>query len=142
MSVLSSLTNRIFLASALLVLASMGVAISRVNVSVSAQAENDLEAGLSEAASLVDRLSRTEFNDFVVKAALIADLPVLKGAAATEDPPTVGVTTRTIVSVEVPHCGQHKGGAQLSGTPSNPHIKFRSYRYLRAFCQANGTVPG
>ncbi|MCC7009241.1 MAG: hypothetical protein IT184_10520 [Acidobacteria bacterium] len=89
MSILSSLTNRIFLASALLLLVSMSVAIWRVTASVTAQAENDLDAGLSEAASLVDRLSRTEFGDFVVKAQLIADLPVLKGAAATDDAPTV-----------------------------------------------------
>ncbi|HZJ45031.1 MAG TPA: hypothetical protein VFD63_14755 [Pyrinomonadaceae bacterium] len=65
-----------------------------------------------------------------------------QNASSAITAPTVGVTTRTIVSVEVPHCAQHKGGAQLSGTPSNAHIKFRSYRYLRAFCQANGTVPG
>ncbi|HZS49072.1 MAG TPA: hypothetical protein VFC63_28645 [Blastocatellia bacterium] len=55
---------------------------------------------------------------------------------------TVGVTTSTEVSVEVPHCAQHKGGAMLTGTPQNPHIKFRSYPYLRAFCQANDTNPG
>jgi hypothetical protein len=65
-----------------------------------------------------------------------------QNASSAITAPTVGVTTRTIVSVEVPHCAQHKGGAQLSGTPNNPHIKFRSYQYLRAFCDANGTVPG
>jgi signal transduction histidine kinase len=89
MSVLSSLTNRIFLASALLVLVSMGIAIYRVNVSVAAQAESDLRTGLAEAVSLVDDISRIQFADFVVKGSLIADLPVLKGATATSDPPTV-----------------------------------------------------
>jgi signal transduction histidine kinase len=88
-TLLSSLTNRIFLASAVLVIASMGVAIYVVNVSVADQAEKDLRSGLSEAAALVDQFSRTQFDDFVVKGSLIADLPVLKGAAATEDPPTV-----------------------------------------------------
>lgn len=89
MNLLSSLTNRIFLASALLVVASMGIAIYRVNVTVATQAENDLRAGLAESASLVDQFSRTQFADFVVKGQLIADLPVLKGAAATGDAPTV-----------------------------------------------------
>jgi hypothetical protein len=53
----------------------------------------------------------------------------------------VGVTTSTTVSVEVPHCAEHKGGARLSGTPQAAHIKFRSYPYLSAFCQMNGTTP-
>lgn len=88
MSLLSSLTNRIFLAGALLVIASIGVAIYRVNVSVTAQAEADLRAGLAEAASLVDEFSRAEFADFLVKGRLIADLPRLKGAASTNDAPT------------------------------------------------------
>jgi hypothetical protein len=56
--------------------------------------------------------------------------------------PTVGVTTTTTVSVEVPHCAEHNGGAMLTGTPKSTHIKFRSYPYLRAFCQVNGTTPG
>jgi hypothetical protein len=55
---------------------------------------------------------------------------------------TVGVTTSTTVSVEVPHCAEHEGGARLSGTPQSTHIKFRSYPYLSAFCQMNGTIPG
>jgi hypothetical protein len=75
MNLLSSLTNRIFLASALLVVAAIGVAIYRVNVSGAAQAERDLRAGLDEAAALVDELGRTQFADFVVKGRLIADLP-------------------------------------------------------------------
>ena len=65
-----------------------------------------------------------------------------QNASSAVTAPVAGVTTRTIVSVEVPHCAQHESGAQLTGTPNNPHIKFRSYPYLRAFCQANSTVPG
>ncbi len=89
MSVLSSLTNRVFVASASLVVLSIGLAIYRVSASVAEQAERDLRLGLAEAASLVDDLSRTQFADFVVKGQLIADLPKLPAAAATEDPPTV-----------------------------------------------------
>lgn len=54
---------------------------------------------------------------------------------------TVGVTTSTTVSVEVPHCAEHQGGARLAGTPKATLIRFRSYPYLTAFCQANGTTP-
>jgi signal transduction histidine kinase len=89
MRFLSSLTNRVFVASASLVVLSMGLAIYRVGISVAAQAEADLRTGLAEAASLVDELNRTQFADFVVKAQLIADLPVLRAAAALDDPPTV-----------------------------------------------------
>ncbi|MCC7043447.1 MAG: hypothetical protein IT183_06275 [Acidobacteria bacterium] len=89
MTLLSSLTNRIFLASALLVVVSTGITIARVNVSVSRRAEENLRSGLAEAASLLDQFSRTQFSDFVVKAQLIAGLPVLMGATATDDPATV-----------------------------------------------------
>ncbi len=55
---------------------------------------------------------------------------------------TIGLTTTTRTSVEVPHCDQHKDGAMLTGTQSKTHIKFRSYPYLRAFCELNNTTPG
>jgi signal transduction histidine kinase len=89
MSLFSSLTNRIFLASALLVLGAIGVAIYRLNVSVTAQAEADLRAGLAEAATLVDELSKAEFADFVVKGRLLARQPTLNAAVTTDHPPTV-----------------------------------------------------
>ncbi len=86
---LSSLTNRIFVASALLVIVSTGAAIFFVQRAVSQRAEADLRTRLSEAASLVDTVSRTQFNDFMVKAQLVGNLPILGGAAATDHPPTV-----------------------------------------------------
>src|SRR5215471_13291548 len=89
MSLLSSLTNRIFFASALVVIIAIGFAIYVVNTSVTNQAETDLRSGLAEAASLVDQLSRRQFADFAVKGSLIADLPKLSNAAAVDDPPTV-----------------------------------------------------
>jgi len=89
MRALSSLTNRVFVASALLVVISMGITIARVNAAVSSRAEENLRTGLTEAASLVNQFSRTQFADFVVKAQLIAGLPVLMGATATDDPATV-----------------------------------------------------
>lgn len=66
----------------------------------------------------------------------------MQNASSAITAPTVGVTTSSEVSVEVPHCKEHKEGARLSGSPKSPHIKFRSYPYLRAFCQMNGTTPG
>ena len=89
MNLLSSLTNRIFVASASLVAVSIGLAAYRVNESVTQQAETELQRGLADAATLVDDLSRRQFADFVNVASLIADLPRLKGAAATDDAPTV-----------------------------------------------------
>ena len=89
MSVLSSLTNRIFLASALLLVVSIGIAVYRVTDSVSRRAETELRTGLSEAAGLVKEYSRTQFDEFIAKGKLVADLPVLKNATTTDDPPTV-----------------------------------------------------
>ncbi len=86
---LSSLTNRIFVASALLVILSTAAAIVFVQRAVSTRAEADLTTRLDEAASLVDTVSHTQFADFIVKAQLVGNLPVLRGAAATDDPPTV-----------------------------------------------------
>lgn len=60
-------------------------------------------------------------------------------SALTES--TIGVTSSTTTSVEVPHCANHAGGAALAGVPSHPKIRFRSYPYLRAFCQLNKTTP-
>ena len=51
-------------------------------------------------------------------------------------------SSHTRTSVEVPHCDEHKDGALLTGTKEKPHIKFRSYPYLRAFCELNKTKPG
>jgi signal transduction histidine kinase len=89
MTALSSLTNRIFLASAFLVVISMGIVIYRVNDSVTRQAERDLQAGLAEAASLVDLFSQSQFEDFLDKGRLVAEIPHLGNAASTDHPPTV-----------------------------------------------------
>jgi signal transduction histidine kinase len=89
MSVLSSLTNRIFVGTALLVVIAISVAVYRVNVSVTARAEADLQRGLNEAASLVDEFSQNQFDLFAREARLVANLPVLRAAVATDDGPTV-----------------------------------------------------
>jgi len=89
MNILSSLTNRIFVGSALLVVVATSVAVYRVNEAVTTRAEADLQRGLNEAATLVDEFSRTQFEDFARDARLVANLPVLRAAVMTNDAPTV-----------------------------------------------------
>lgn len=89
MTLFSSLTNRIFLASALLAVVSIAVAIYNVNVAVTAQAERELSRGVAEAGTLVDEYRRLLFEHFSREARLVADLPRLKAAVETNDPPTV-----------------------------------------------------
>src|SRR5436190_16026467 len=89
MRVLASLTNRIFFASVVLVIASIAVPVYFVNAAVSAQAEGELRRRLDEAAFLVDEYGRTQFDNFVRLARAVADLPKLKAAVAEDHPPTV-----------------------------------------------------
>jgi signal transduction histidine kinase len=89
MKVFSSLTNRIFFATALLAVLSIAVAIAIVNVAVTRQAEAELRHGLDEAGALVSEYRSLMFEHFATEARLVADLPKLKAAAATNDPNTV-----------------------------------------------------
>jgi signal transduction histidine kinase len=88
MNVLRSLSNRIFVAGALLAVAPLGVAIWSVTASVTGQAEKELRRGLEEAATLLDENRDTQFDHFVREARLIADLPRLKAIVELNDPPT------------------------------------------------------
>ncbi len=87
--ILSSLTNRIFLAGALLVIVATGATALFVNARVTAQAEWDLQRELVESGAVVGRQGEALVENFSVLARLIADLPKLKAAVATGDPPTV-----------------------------------------------------
>jgi len=89
MGVLSSLTNRIFLASAALTMVCMGIAIYLVNVRVTASAEEELRHGLVQTGATVDQQRATLSDVFTVQARLVADLPKLKAAVDTGDVPTV-----------------------------------------------------
>ena len=86
---LSSLTNRIFLASTLLATVSIGFAVYFVSSRLRAEAEADLRRDLAEAASLVEQQRTTLLDTFTRSARLIADLPKLKAAIETGDIPTV-----------------------------------------------------
>jgi signal transduction histidine kinase len=86
---LSSLRNRIFLAGGLVAVLSVAVAIQLVTRRVGADAEADLQRGLDRAVRLVDRNHASRLESLFAEARLIADLPTLKAAVATADPPTV-----------------------------------------------------
>ena len=58
MSVFSSLTNRLFLAMALLAVVSIGAATYYATAAVTAQAEGELRRGLEEAGTLVQEYRR------------------------------------------------------------------------------------
>jgi signal transduction histidine kinase len=85
----SSLRGRIFLASALLAVLSIAVAIYLVNVRVTAEAERTLQREIVSTAALVDQLRTRNTDTFTQMARFIADAPKLKAAVDTNDPPTV-----------------------------------------------------
>ena len=89
MTLVSSLRGRIFLASALLAVLSIAAAIFVVNQRVTKEAESALQREIRATGALVDQLRTTRTDTVTVMARLIADLPKLKAAVETNDPPTV-----------------------------------------------------
>ena len=123
MPLLASLTNRIFLACTLLATMSLGIALYVVNARVSAEAEVELRHGLSEAAGIVDQRRAALTDTFTRLATLVADLPKLKAAVATLDPPTVQpladdyrLQTNADVLVVTARDGSVLGSAGADGT--------------------------
>jgi signal transduction histidine kinase len=86
---LESLTNRIFLASAVLATASIGAGVYFVSNRLTREAEAELDRDLIEAANLVEQQRASLLESFMLTAHLIADLPTLKAALGTRDVPTV-----------------------------------------------------
>jgi signal transduction histidine kinase len=89
MRLLSSLRSRIFLASALLTVLSIGAAIYLVSERVTREAENSLRREIATTGTLVAQFRTTRTQSFTMMARLIADAPKLKAAVDTNDPPTV-----------------------------------------------------
>lgn len=89
MNLLSSLRSRIFLASALLAVLCISVAIYLVNQRVTQEVERRLAEEVVAASALVDNLRETRTETFRQMARLVADAPTLKAAVDTNDPPTV-----------------------------------------------------
>lgn len=66
----------------------------------------------------------------------------LIGASAVTGGAVTGKAGATIFEVQVPHCPSHKDGAAISAAGGDRvKIRFRSYPYLRAFCQQNNITP-
>jgi signal transduction histidine kinase len=93
MKLLSSLTNRIFLACALLAVLSLGFASYFVNARATREAEAELQRGLHEASRLVDQHRSLLTDTYTRFARLIADLPRFKAAVETADPSTIQPVT-------------------------------------------------
>ena len=90
MNLFSSLTNRIFFATALLAVLSIGVAVYRVNVAVTAQAESELRRGVEEAGDAARRVPRARCSrPSPARPASLPTCPNLKAAMDTNDPDTV-----------------------------------------------------
>ncbi len=89
MRVLGSITNRIFLASALLAMLSIGAAVYLISARMTSETEAELRRDLTEAATLVDEQRRTQFDNVARTARLIADLPKFKAVVEIADRPTL-----------------------------------------------------
>ena len=89
MRVLGSITNRIFLASALLAMLAIAAAVYFVSERLTAQTESELQRDLTEAATLVDDQRQTQSEHFARTATLIADLPKFKAVVEIGDRPTL-----------------------------------------------------
>jgi signal transduction histidine kinase len=89
MKILSSLRSRMFLASAVLAVLCIGMAIYLVSARVTEEAETTLEREIIGTGAQVDQLRSERTQNFLLMARLIADLPKLKAALETNDPDTV-----------------------------------------------------
>jgi signal transduction histidine kinase len=132
---LSSLRNRIFLAGALVAVLSVAVAIQVVTRRVTAEAEADLRRSLDRATRLVEQHHASRLENLTAQAHLIADLPTLKAAVATSDPPTVRPVVEDLkarVRSDLLEVADAKGAAlaRLGGPldPGGPEVVGRALR--------------
>jgi signal transduction histidine kinase len=86
---LRSLSNRIFLASALLAALSIGAALFFVRARLTTETQDAIDQDLRTAASVADQQQAALFETFTRSARLLADLPRFKAAVDTGDAPTV-----------------------------------------------------
>ena len=89
MRALGSLSNRLFLVCVLLSTASIGAAMFFVSARLTREHEARLTARLDETIALVERQRRMALDTATRLARLVADLPKLKAAIATDDAATV-----------------------------------------------------
>jgi signal transduction histidine kinase len=89
MRISSSLTNRIFLACTLIAAVPLGFTFYLLNARAAAEGEAELRRRLAEEATLATERHQAVTDNFTTFARLIADLPLLKAAVETGDPPTI-----------------------------------------------------
>lgn len=89
MTLLASLTNRIFIAASLLAIGTTAVAVYVVGLRATREAELELARGLADAGDLVGQQQRALTAQSLLTARLLADLPKLKGAVETRHAETV-----------------------------------------------------
>jgi len=89
MTLSGSLSNRIFLATALMAILSIALAGFVVNGAVTRQAEEELQRGLVDSATVLEQYRDLLFEQFAREASLLADLPKLKAAVGVDHAPTV-----------------------------------------------------
>jgi signal transduction histidine kinase len=123
----SSLTNRIFIASTLLAIVSLGLAFYFVNARVSSEAEADLRRSLTEAATLVDLRRENLTDTFRTMARLVADIPKLKASMADADAATaqpVADEYRQFISADLLVLADPRGNVLgVSGGDAEPILR-------------------
>ena len=123
----SSLTNRIFIASTLLAIVSLGLAFYFVNARVSSEAEADLRRSLTEAATLVDLRRENLTDTFRTMARLVADIPKLKASMADNDAATaqpVADEYRQLISADLLVLTDPRGNVLgVSGGDAEPILR-------------------
>jgi signal transduction histidine kinase len=122
--IVSSLTNRIFIASTLLATLSLGSGFYFANARITADAEADLRRGLTEAATLVDLRRENLTETFRTMARLVADIPKLKAAMADADAATaqpVADEYRKLISADLLVLTDPRGAVLgVSGSDAEP----------------------
>jgi signal transduction histidine kinase len=123
----SSLTNRIFIASTLLAIVSLGLAFYFVNARVSSEAEADLQRSVTEAATLVDLRRENLTDTFRTMARLVADIPKLKASMADADAATaqpIADEYRQLISADLLVLTDPRGGVlAVSGGDAEPILR-------------------
>jgi signal transduction histidine kinase len=127
MAFLSSLTNRIFLATATLAVLAIGFAVYLISARAVNEAEAELQRGVVEAGALVEQHRATLVDTLAIEAWLIADLPRLKAAVATGDPPTIApvaadyqARVRSDLFVVTDHGGRVLAASGVPASPGAP----------------------
>ncbi len=94
MALLSTLRSRIFVATTLLALLPIGLALQFLSARATGETEAQLRRGLREAAVLVQQHHAARAETLLERARLVADLPKLKAALDTGDPNTIDPLAR------------------------------------------------